>query len=285
MGAAVSDHPSIEHLSKKTIAHGATLSFSSLRADALTPNLTTALKGGGLKTATLAPDAGSERMRRVINKGLTEKQILDAAEILVNNNIPNLKLYFMVGLPTETIDDIDAIILLCKEIKERFLKASRKKKRIGTITLSISPFVPKPFTPFQWAGMDARPMLDKKIKLIKKGLKRTANVKVQAESPRRSIYQALISRGDRRVADLLQLAHKNKGNWAKTIKESPLTPDFYTTRERSIEERLPWDFIDHGIDKSFLVKEYEKAKSGKTTPPCPMTSCNICGVCNVEQPN
>ncbi len=284
MGAAVSDHPDMDLFTKKTIDGKATPSFSSLRADFLTPERLATLRESGMKTVTIAPDAGSERMRQIINKGLSEKQILNAVEMLVACNIPNLKLYFMVGLPFETLDDVDAIIHLCKEIKQRFLKASRKKKKIGTITVSVNSFVPKPVTPFQWAGMDTRPSLEKKIKRIRDGLKKTPNVRVQADSPRRAVYQALISRGDRNVADLLGRVHKNRGNWVKTIKESRFNLDFYATRERAINECLPWDFIDHGIHKAFLAKEYEKAKAEHPSPPCPMTSCNICGVCDDISP-
>ncbi|MBU1711902.1 MAG: TIGR03960 family B12-binding radical SAM protein [Proteobacteria bacterium] len=279
IGAAVSDFPDITELCNTAQAKGAKISFSSLRADALSKELVAALKKSGVKTATIAPDAGSQRIRDVINKGISEEQILAATETIVEGGIPNIKLYFMIGLPSETMDDIEAISILCRQIKKNFLASSRKKKRIGQITVSVNPFVPKPFTPFQWVAMDGLSSLKNKILHIKDGLKKEANVRIDAESPKRSYIQALISRGDRRVAGILSHANSNEGNWTKAFKSWPLNSDFYVYRERPFGEILPWDFIDHGIKKSFLIKEYKKALLQKASPPCPMSSCRKCGVC------
>ena len=279
VGAAVSDLPDINKLCGQALEKDTRISFSSLRADALSPELLSTLRQNKVKTATIAPDAGSERMRKVINKGITEEDVLNAAENLVASGIPNLKLYFMIGLPTETMDDVEAIVLLCKQIKHRFLKSSRIRKRIGEITVSLNSFIPKPFTPFQWIAMDEVRSLKKKIK---DGLKRVANVRVHSDIPRWAYIQALLSCGDRKVAQILLLANQNRGNWPKTLKASPVNPDFYVHRERSLDELLPWDFIDHGINKSFLKQEHKRALQGKTSPPCPIESCNICGVCNED---
>jgi radical SAM family uncharacterized protein len=283
VGAAVSDLPGIRQLCDRHLKKGISLSFSSLRADALGPDLVSVLRQSKIKTATIAPDAGSERMRRVINKGITEENLLNAVEVIVESGIPNLKLYFMIGLPTETPDDVAAIIQLCKKIKHRFLRSSRPKKHIGEITVSLNSFVPKPFTPFQWVAMDDVVTIKKKIKKIKEGLKKVANMRVHADIPRWAYIQALFSRGDRRVADILSLAHANKGNWPQTLKATPLNPDFYTLRKRELDELFPWDFIDHGIKKSFLQQEYKRAKQEKTSPPCPIGSCSICGVCQEDE--
>lgn len=282
VGAAVSDLPDLNKICGREFEKEARISFSSLRANALTPELLSALKKSKTKTATIAPDAGSERMRNVINKGITEADILNAVEQIVAIGIPNIKLYFMVGLPTETMDDVEAIVALCKKIKHQFLKTSRAKKRIGEITVSLNSFVPKPFTPFQWVKMDDVQLLKEKIKKIKNGLKRVANVRVHADIPRWAFIQALLSRGDRKIAQILSLVNTNQGNWPKTFKSSPVNPDFYILRERSLDERLPWDFIDHGISKSFLKTEYKRALQSKTSPPCLMESCTICGVCKNE---
>lgn len=279
VGTAVSDFPDIKKLCDRYQNKDVTFSFSSLRADALYPELMSVLKRSRTKTATIAPDAGSERMRRVINKGITEDALLNAVETLVESGIPNLKLYFMIGLPTETSEDVEGIIKLCKKMKHRFLKSSRPRRRMGEITVSLNSFVPKPFTPFQWVAMDDIAVLKGKIKKIKAALNKVANVRVHADIPRWAHIQALLSRGDRRVADILLLAHRNKGNWPQTFKATPLNPDFYTLRERSLDELLPWDFIDHGIKKSFLAQEYQRALQEKTSPPCPIESCSICGVC------
>ncbi len=185
----------------------------------------------------------------------------------------------MIWLPTETMDDVEAIVVLCKQIKHRFLKSSRARKRIGEITVSLSSFVPKPFTPFQWVALDDVSVLKKKIKKVKDGLKRVANVRIHADIPRWAYIQSLLSRGDRKVAQILLLANKNLGNWPKTLKASSVNSDFYVYRERDLDELFPWDFIDHGLDKSFLKREYKRALEGKTSPPCPLDSCDICGVC------
>ena len=209
-----------------------------------------------------------------------EEAILAAAEALVANGIPNLKLYFMVGLPTETTDDVEAIIRLSKQIKHRFLKASRSQKRIGEITISLNCFVPKPFTPFQWVAMAETGVLKKKIKKIKNELKKVPNLRVHSDIPRWAYIQALFSRGDRKVADILSLAHTHKGNWARTLKAVSVNPDFYVLRERDLNERLPWDFIDQGIKKSYLQQEFQRAISARPSPACRVETCNICGICN-----
>ena len=282
VGAAVSDLPGIEELCGKFQDKGIRISFSSLRADRLAPGLLAALRQSKVKTATIAPEVGTDRLRRVINKGLTEQNILTAASTLVENGIPNLKLYFMIGLPTETMSDVEAIIQLVKKIKHQFLTSSRARKKIGQITVSLNCFVPKPFTPFQWAAMDEIGVLKAKIKKIKNELKKVPNVGINSDVPRWAYIQALFSRGDRKVADILSLAHANRGNWAQTLKTVPINPDFYVYRKRKLDEQLPWDFIDHGIRKSFLQREYQRAIQGLVTRDCRVDTCRSCGVCDNE---
>jgi radical SAM superfamily enzyme YgiQ (UPF0313 family) len=280
LGAAVSDHPDLEKLCALANEKNLQLSFSSLRADSLSDELIRVLKKSRIKTATIAPDAGSKRMLKVINKGITSEHIFSAVATLVAAGIPNLKLYFMVGLPTETSEDVEAIVTMCKKIKHDFLKYSKPHKRMGEITVSLNSFVPKAVTPFQWAAMDDIPTLKKKIKIIKDGLRKIPNINVHADVPRRAFLQGLFSRADRRVSVLLEKAVKNQENWPKTFKENILNPDFYVLRKRFEDEIFPWDFIEHGVDKSFLLKEYRRALDGKTSAPCPINeSCKICGAC------
>lgn len=281
LGTAVSDLPDLKKICTAARRQDLQLGFSSLRADALDAELVAALKSGRLKTATIAPETGSERMRRVINKGLREDDILAAVNQLVAGGIPNLKLYFMVGLPTETDADVAAMVVLVKKIKHLFLSSSRAKGHMGTITVSVNSFVPKPFTPFQWAAMDEVAVLKAKIRGIKNALKKIPNVRVHADVPRWAHIQALLSRGDRRVSQLLVQAHQNGGNWPQTFKTSAINPSFFVHRERDRSECLPWDFIDHGLSKDFLWSEYQRALRAKTTRPCPMTpeTCRVCGVC------
>lgn len=284
VGAAVSDIPGLGFLCDQAREIGVQLSFSSLRADALTPELVSSMAQSRVKTATIAPDAGSERMRRVINKGITESQILNATTALVAAGIPNLKLYFMVGLPTETIEDVEAIVTLCQKVKDAFLESSRVLGHIGEMTISVNAFIPKPATPFQWAAMDAMPLLKKKLAMIFRGLKHVPNVRVEANSFKEAAIQAFLSRGDRRASDMLIRAVHNKGDWGKTFKETPrFSLAFYNQRQRSLNEVLPWDHIDNGVQKDFLEKEYLKAMEGKMSPPCPMSGCRLCGACDGVQ--
>jgi radical SAM superfamily enzyme YgiQ (UPF0313 family) len=152
---------------------------------------------------------------------------------------------------------------------------------MGRITISLNPFIPKPFTPFQWVAMEETGLLRLKIKRIKEGLNRVANVRVIAGSHREAYTQAILSRGDRRIASVLLSAARNKGTWAGAFKESSLNLNLYT-RSRHFDELLPWDFINHGIKKKFLMEEYKRAKRAKASPACKMISCSTCGICREE---
>jgi radical SAM superfamily enzyme YgiQ (UPF0313 family) len=279
LSAAVSDHPDIDAICLQLRQAGIQLSVSSLRADSVTPGMLEALQGSGLKTVTIAPEAGSERLRQVINKNLTEDQILQAVAAVLSAGIPNLRLYFMLGLPTETEEDVDAIIQLVKRIKHQQLLIGREQKRLGTITLSVSSFVPKPFTPFQWVSFCDLSLLKRRIKKLKRGLGAVANVRVHADVPRWAYIQALLSRGDRQLAPLLETVNRESGNWTKAIKAINVNPEFYVYREREREELFPWDFIDHGVTKDYLWQEYQLALAGQTTDSCEPEVCERCGVC------
>ena len=279
LSAAVSDHPDIDAICLQLRQAGIQLSVSSLRADSVTPDMLEALQESGLKTVTIAPEAGSERLRQVINKNLSEDQILEAAAAVVSAGIPNLRLYFMLGLPTETEEDVDAIIQLAKRIKHQQLLIGREQERLGTITLSLSSFVPKPSTPFQWVGFCDLSLLKRRIKKLKRGLGAVANVRVHADVPRWAYIQALLSRGDRQLAPLLETVNRERGNWTKAIKAINVNPEFYVYRERERQELFPWDFIDHGANKDYLWQEYQLALAGQTTDSCEPEVCERCGVC------
>ncbi len=285
MGTAVSDLPGIGDLCKHFSSEDIRISFSSLRADALTPELLHTLKKSRVKTATIAPDAGSERMRRVINKGMQEADILNAAEMLVAEGIPHLKLYFMIGLPTEREEDIEAIRELCSRIKGKFLRSSRAKGHMGEITVSLNCFVPKALTPFQWAGMEDMRKLKEKQKSIQNAVRKIPNVRLHFDNPRQAYVQALLARGDRRVSGFLKKMHQYQGNLPQSLKETSLDTDSFVYPERDADELFPWDFIGHRVKKSFLRREYEKALENRPSPPCPMTSgCELCGGCAAEEP-
>jgi radical SAM superfamily enzyme YgiQ (UPF0313 family) len=279
VSAAVSDHPEIETMCLELRRAGASLTLSSLRADSLTPALLGTLRDSGLQTVALAPESGSDRLRRVINKNLTEEQILEAVTAVADSGIPNVRLYFMIGLPTETEEDIAAIVQLVKGIKHRQLVIGRGRGRLGTITVSVNSFVPKPATPFQWVPFCDLDLLKQRIKKIKRGLGSVANVRVHADVPRWAYIQALLSRGDRRLAPLFAAVVENGGNWAQAIKRVNVNPEFYLYRERGKDELLPWDFIDHGVSRDYLWEEWEKALAGKVTAACDPEHCCRCGVC------
>ena len=280
VGAAVSDHPGIRDLCRKILAAGGTLGISSLRADSTDAELLELLAQGGVRSVALAPEAGSDRLRRVINKCLTRDDLAKAAVEVSRAGIRQLRLYFMVGLPTETMDDVAEIPRLAKFLEHSVIKESFGKKHLGLITLSLSSFVPKPFTPFQWTPFLAVAELKKRLKLVAREFHGVKTVRVHTDLPKWAYVQALLARGDRRVADILVAAHTR--GWNRALTENPINPDFFTLRERRQDELFPWDFIDHGLKKDYLWEEYQRALAGKETPPCRPEVCSRCGVCAGE---
>ena len=277
VGAALSDYPDIGDL---CAGIRGSLSVSSLRADSVSEALINALAKSGHKTVSLAPEAGSERLRKAINKGVTEDDILRAADLIFGKGIPNLKLYFILGLPTETREDVDAVIALAEKVRAVQLKHARPAGRIGRITLSVNSFVPKPFTPFQWEPMEQVDSLNKKQRSLEKAVRRIGNMNLIHDLPKWEYLQALLSRGDRRVGRLLLAAHENGGDWKAAVRELAFDTDFYVVRRRDFAEHLPWDFIDIGVRKDYLMNEYHRALEGKFTPPCRVGTCKTCGACS-----
>ena len=262
LGSAVSDHPDLLHLIRTVIDRNSAVSLSSLRAGAIRDELIAPLQHCGLKTVTLAPEAGSSRMRRAIRKNLSHEEIIAAVRVLSRHNIPDIKLYFLIGLPGETAEDIAAIIDLTKEIKHTYIQEARNEKRLHLISLSVNPFVPKPFTPFQWHPYEEVKVLKQKIKTIIQGLKKERKVAVHYSLPKWGYIQTLLSRGDRRVCGLLVRAFEQQGNWWQAFRQSPINPDFYVYRSRDKGENLPWDFIEHNRTKQELWSEYRNALDG-----------------------
>jgi radical SAM family uncharacterized protein len=261
VGACVSDYPWIGELLKIVEENGLELSISSLRADSLTEDLVAALARGGHRTLTMAPEAGTERLRRAIRKPITDDQLMTACDLVRAHGIPNLKCYFMIGQPTETSDDVEAIPALAARMLERLRVLDPSGQPFGRLTLSISSFVPKPWTPFQWVGFDGAASLGTKLETIKRGVRRLHNVRVLHENPREAALQALLARGDRRVADFLELAASYEGDWRRALREWDGDADFYATRERSTDERMPWDHFDVGVKKAGLLREWERARA------------------------
>jgi radical SAM superfamily enzyme YgiQ (UPF0313 family) len=261
VGAAVSDYTEIGRLCRYIVEQGARVSVSSLRVDRIDPEMLDALIASGHKTISLAPEGGSQRLRDLIRKNLSEAQILDACDLLISRDILNLKLYFIIGLPTETNADLDELVRLVEAIRERVIERGRANKRLGEITLSVNPFIPKPFTPFQWCGMEPLSSLERKVKLLEARIRPLSNVRLKVESLRESALQALLSRGDRRLATLL-VAMSEGANLKKAARECRIDTDWYAQREIAGDEFLPWSVIGTAeIDK--LRQEYLRALPGK----------------------
>src|SRR5213594_3316657 len=265
VGACVSDYPWIGDLLKVVEANGLELSISSLRADSLTDDLVAAIARGGHRTLTVAPEAGTERLRRAVRKVISDEQLYTACDLVRQHGIPNLKTYFMIGQPTETAEDVEAIPDLARRMLERLRVLDSAGRPFGRLTLSISSFVPKPWTPFQWAPFDGADALSAKLDVIKRGVRKLSNVRVLHENPREAALQALLARGDRRVGDFLEIAARLEGDWRRALREWDGDPGFYTTRPRDVGERLPWDHFDVGVKKAGLVREWERAQAESAT--------------------
>ena len=286
VGAEMASVPGVDALGELAAAHGGRLSPSSLKADCVTPRLAAALAASGTRSVTIAPEAGSERMRRVINKNLEEADILRAADLLVGEGVQRLKLYFMIGLPTETDDDVLAIAALTERIRARLAAGAHDRRRVAAVTVSLNAFVPKPWTPFQWDPMEPIAVLRGKVQRLRHALRRVPNLQLDVESPREAYLQTVLSRGDRRLARFIEAVHAAEGDWWRTIRawqrdglDDLPHPDAYVHRAYAESERLPWDFIDHRIAKGYLWIERRKALAARQTAPCDTATCVSCAAC------
>ena len=265
---ALCDHPEIDRILGRLAELGYMISPASLRLDDLTESIVQTLQRSGERSITIAPEAGSDRLRRVINKTVTNDEILDRAELIFANGIENLKLYYMIGLPTETDEDLIGIRDLTLQMRERMLKYARSKGQIGRIVGSVNPLIPKPGTAYQWLPMEDPTVTDRKIKRLRSLMADIDNVYFNIKSERHSYFQALLSLGDRRIAPAIEAAERNGQNWRAAVEESGVDGDFYIFRDRSRDEVLPWDIIDGGMKKSFFQSEYQKAiREEWTLPP------------------
>jgi radical SAM superfamily enzyme YgiQ (UPF0313 family) len=259
VGACISDHPQIDGLCEDLLERGYSISASSLRAGSISDGLLSCLARSGQKTVTLAPEAASERLRDLLGKRMSDAEFFETVEKIIAHEIPNIKLYFMVGLPSETEGEVQEIAEMAKRVKHLMLAAAKDSRRLGRVTLSLNAFVPKPWTPFQWLGLDEVARVQQKTKRVIKALKGASNIDYFSDLPQWGYVQALLARGDRRVGGLLLLAHRLKGQWKKAFQEWNLNPDFYVYRRRSLEEIFPWDHLDVGLRKEHLLAEFRRA--------------------------
>ena len=280
MGAAISDYPEIDALCHTVLEQGMHMSVASLRADTLTDGLVEALVVSKHRTITLAPEAASIRLRRVINKSITDEHLYKSIEMAVSAGIPHIRLYIMIGLPFEEQSDIEEIVTLAQNIKSYMESLGSK----GKLTLSVNPFIPKPFTPFQWMSMPPMSEVEGKLKFISNSLRQKKNIEVLVESPKEAYMQAIFARGDRRLGAALLEAHKRGGmkGLKHGMKANGLTQEHYLYRHWDEKnEILPWQLLDMGLNPSYLAEELEQAKIEKFTAPCAV-GCTRCGVCKKE---
>jgi radical SAM superfamily enzyme YgiQ (UPF0313 family) len=265
---ALCDHPDIERILTSLVEMGYSISPASLRLDDLTPTILKLLRQSGERSITIAPETGSDRLRRVINKTVTNDEILRAADMIFEHGFDNLKLYFMVGLPTETDEDLVAIRDLTLQLRDVMLRHARPRGQVGRIVGSVNPLVPKPGTAYQWLPMASDTIVERRLKRMRTLMADIDNVYFNMKSERHSFYQALLSLGDRRVASAIEAAERNGGQWRAAVKDAGLDADFFVFRDRSDDPVLPWDIIDGGMKSAFYRSEFEKAiREEWTLPP------------------
>ncbi len=255
---ALCDHPEIERILTGLLDMGYAISPASLRLDDLTEPIVRLLRKSGERSITIAPETGSDRLRRVINKTVTNAEILAATELIFANDIENLKLYYMIGLPTETEEDLVAIYDLTVAMRAIMMQHGKTRGRVGRIVGSVNPLIPKPGTAYQWLPMEDPAVTDAKGKRLRHLLSGLDNVYFNIKSERHSYYQALLSLGDRRVASTIEAAERNGGKWRAAVADTGLDADFYIFRDRSQDPVLPWDIIDGGMKASFFKAEFDK---------------------------
>ena len=285
VSTAVCDHPEIGAIVDDLAGLKYQVSVASLRLDDLTPEFVLKLADTGVEGLTLAPECGSDRMRKVLNKQFTNKDILDRATWIFENGIQNLKLYYMVGLPFEEHGDVEAIVTLTEQIKERMVAVARGRGRIGRLHPSVNPFVPKPGTPFQWLPMEDPKETDRKLQYLRKAFAKIPNVDAVIKSARTGVAQSALALGDRRLSDALEIAVTERMDFKRAMRLAGLDPAFYLFRGRGRDEVLPWDIVDNGVSKAYYLRELDKSVREKLSPHCPeIQGCIRCGVC-VETPN
>lgn len=274
MGAAVSDHPQMAELTDYLCQQGIPFSVASMRADMLTEQITEALAASGLRTMTVAPEAGSERLRAAINKGITEEHVSNAITLAAAKGMRHIKLYYMIGLPGETDADIEETIAMILRMRAQMDELGSK----GELVISVNGFVPKPWTPYQWAPLCNVRTLKKRFKMLNDGLKKSKHVKLITESLKETVVQSLLARGDRRLGELLLEAHTTGNNLKSVLKQHGLDAEAMAEQAWPLEAPLPWQHLDMGVTMDYLRQELVKSEQGKFTPMC-FASCKRCGVC------
>lgn len=280
VSTAVCDHPEISEVLQGLRRMGFKISVSSLRLDQIEEELLDVLVESGDQQIAVAPETGSDRLRKVINKNLTNDEIVDICGAVFDRGMLTVKLYLMAGLPTETDEDLEEMVVLVERIKDRMLEAGKRFGRAGKIIPALNGFVPKPNTPFQWEPICEERELKRRLKWLAKNLARIPNVEVRVMSARIAHEQALFSSGDRSVARVIEAMTRRRDDLAAALRETGIDAAFHTSRARDYEEVLPWEIVDAGLGREFMEREHARAQIARSTAPCPsVDTCTRCGVC------
>ena len=272
LSPSIFDHPSSLSICRSLVERGRLFSISSTRADTLNRDIAETLHKGGHETLTIAPEAGTARLRLAVNKAMADEEIFGAAATAWDGGFRRLKLYFMVGLPTESVEDLAGIPYVMSHIAGMFPWEK--------LIVSISCFVPKPWTPFQWASMDSEKQLREKMSSLRRSLSSIRAVEVAGESAREAVVQGVLARGDRRLQDALLILNREDVSWRAAFRKAGVSSVFYAQRARHKDEVFPWDHLDLGVRKQYLWREYERAMNAAPTPACIVGKCRRCGVCH-----
>ena len=278
VGASISDHPHINQIASGLVDRGFRISCASLRAETVEEPLLDALADSEQGTITIAPEVATENLQKVINKAIPRERLYYVFEEALKRDILNLRLYFLIGVPYETPEDVAAIAELAKEVRTILLPHAKRTGRMGRISFTISPMVPKPHTPFQWVSMEPPKTIAKKLDYLKREINKLGSIKVSSASARMAHQEAVFARGDRRLGKvILDMAHGT--SWNNAFRSHGLSPDFYALRQRDFNEINPWDHLDLNVKPQFLQLEFNKHEKGFMTSACDTTVCKKCGAC------
>ena len=279
LGAAVSDHPQIDEIAQNLVKLKFRISCASLRVETVRPPLLDALAESGQNTITIAPEVATKRLQKVINKPIELAQLHYVFEEALKRNISNIKLYFMIGVPSETAEDIEAIVEMVSVLRSIMLSYAKKRGRMGKLICAISPFVPKPHTPFQWSQMEDAKLLSQKLNFLKRQLNQLGSVQMSSASARLAKMEGVLAKGDRRLGPVIYDVAINRLSWNKALRKHGIDANFYTQRERMFDEILPWSHIDLGVNPEYLRSEYIKSHREILTSQCQTSVCKRCGAC------
>ena len=278
VGASISDHPQIDEIATGLVDRGFRISCASLRAETVRPPLLDALADSDQGTITIAPEVATEELQKVVNKAIPRERLYHVFEEALKRDILNLRLYFLIGVPHETPEDVEAIVDMAKEMRTILMPHAKRTGRMARISFTISPMVPKPHTPFQWVAMEPPKTISRKLDFLKREINRLGSIKVGSASARLAHQEAVFARGDRRLGKVI-LELSQGTSWNQAFRMHGLMPHFYATRQRPLHEINPWDHLDLNVKPQFLQLEFNKHEKRFMTSECDTTVCKKCGAC------